>query len=351
MKKIKNKKIQFLIISIAIVLLITIGGVYAATVIAAEKVSYDNTDTGMSATNMQDALDEAYNNAQTKIEAAKKECPAGYKCEIPKLCKRATLLHKEICQHTSTYYTCGADGHITANSYGEPDENEIITYGNLGTSGKLTTGDAFDCDVNGDGIYDATKERFYYVTDMDSNTAVLIYYSNVTAGAPTSYTTYYKYSETYEDNNGLYIGPASAIQQLPTTSQWSNVSLTNTTRNIYDETGTIRVNNFSYAGYAARLLTYQEVKTACYDGTTSIESAGGLSSKCKYLFENTSYVVNNLYIKGGYWLETKKSEKSYRSWFVFTQDRDLWYENVQVTDAVAEGVRPVIEVAKSRISY
>ena len=41
-----------------------------------------------------------------------------------------------------------------------------ITYGKLGTQGILSSGDAFDCDVNGDGIYDATTERFYYVTDL-----------------------------------------------------------------------------------------------------------------------------------------------------------------------------------------
>ena len=38
------------------------------------------------------------------------------------------------------------------------------TYGRLGSGSTLTVGDAFDCDVNGDGTFDSTNERFYYVS-------------------------------------------------------------------------------------------------------------------------------------------------------------------------------------------
>lgn len=73
-----------------------------------------------------------------------------------KLCKRATTLHS------------GTVGSTTVN------------FGQIGTTGTLASGDAFDCDVNGDGVYDSATERFYYVTDLTTyqNTAVLVYYGN-----------------------------------------------------------------------------------------------------------------------------------------------------------------------------
>ena len=47
------------------------------------------------------------------------------------------------------------------------ENKKIIEYGNLGKSGDdPISGDAFDCDVNGDGIYDSETERFYYITDF-----------------------------------------------------------------------------------------------------------------------------------------------------------------------------------------
>lgn len=139
-----------------------------------------------------------------------------------------------------------------------------ITYGSLGTPNILSSGDAFDCDVNGDGIYDSNTERFYYVTNMEnnSNIAVLIYYNNVSAGIPNN-EKYYPYDISKEN----WHGPRTAIEQLPTTSQWSNVSLSNTERKIVNEYNTTSTKDghsfpkvFSFSNYAARFLTLAEVK-------------------------------------------------------------------------------------------
>ena len=90
------------------------------------------------------------------------------------ICKRATTLHTEICNQANTSDYCSGGGYATG---------DTVTYGNLGTSGTLTSGDAFDCDVNGDGTFDPTTERFYYVSDKDADSssdyATLIYYNNV----------------------------------------------------------------------------------------------------------------------------------------------------------------------------
>ena len=320
-------------------------GVYAATVIAASNVGYsDNASLG--ATNVQDAIDKLNTKATTKIKEAEARCPDGYKCtEIPKLCKRATKLHTEICSNEYNSGYCQADGYAL---------NDTITYGNLGTKGTLTSGDAFDCDVNGDGVYDSATERFYYVSDMtngvtkDSNTAVLIYYNNVSGGVASN-STAYAYDSSGNNNNG----PVTAIKQLPTTSQWKNVSLTNTTRAITNESGGNTTSAgelptaFSYEGYAARLLTAQEVSAGC-GVTVGSYTKGELSSKCKYLMENTRYSSISLKTHGG-WLESPNAASSSNAWFVYAYYRTV--SNYAASDTGYRGVRPAIEVLKSNISY
>ena len=162
----------------------------------------------------------------------------------PKLCKRATTLH------TGTVGT----------------STTTVNYGQIGTSGKLASGDAFDCDVNGDGVYDAATERFYYVTDLSgvSNTAVLIFYGNSSSsGVSLNNRTYYAYS------GSNYSGPRDAASMLPTTTAWPRVGLIKKKSQIYNEDGgttakystntttTHNLPKFTYTT-AARLLTYQE---------------------------------------------------------------------------------------------
>ena len=245
----------------------------------------------------------------------------------PPICKRATTLHTEVCNQTDSYY-CSGSGYVTG---------DTVTYGNLGTTGKLTSGDAFDCDVNGDGVYDPTTERFYYVSGKDGNNnsdyATLIYYNNVSNGLPDNTKIY-----AYNTDSSKYLGPGTAIKQLPTTKQWKNVKLSNTTRNITDEKGTVRVNNFSYSGYAARLLTFSETNNAC--GKVGRELDG-----CQYLMENTRYTNNSL--NNGYWLESPYSSTVIGAWSVYTFSRRLDY----ITVYSGDGVRPAIEVLKSKVSY
>ncbi len=254
------------------------------------------------------------------------------------ICKRATALHTEICNQTSGY--CADSGYKIG---------DTITYGNLGTTGVLTTGDAFDCDVNGDGVFDSKTERFYYVSEKDgddtSDYATLIYYNNVSGGVPDNTKTY-----AYNTDTSDYLGPQTSIKQLPTTTQWKNVTLSSTTRNITDEDGTIRVNNFSYAGYATRLLTYQEVYVGCYDKIKNITLKGGLDKKCQYLMENTKYSTasNKSY---GSWLESTRGDLpyAYYSWSPLVYIRKT--NDFNISNSSINGVRPAIEVEKAKINY
>ena len=259
------------------------------------------------------------------------------------MCKRATVLHKEICTNTDATGYCQADGYSL---------NSEIEYGSLGTKGTLSSGDAFDCDVNGDGTYDPDTERFYYVSDLtngittDGNTAVLIYYNNVSAGIPSNSTIY-----GYDSTNENWHGPQTAVQQLPTTSQWKT-TLTNTKRQITTEMGTTStqggtLSEFSYDGYAARLLTAQEVNAGC-GFTVGSYKTGELSTKCKYLIENTKYSnsSNGTY---GEWLETPRAADYSYVWYASGGTRYVYNNNANTSSAY--GVRPAIEVQKSNISY
>ena len=271
-------------------------------------------------------------NAQLSLEATQLK---------PMLCKKASVLHEEICNNS----TCTSDGY---------NLNDTITYGNLGTTGVLTTGDAFDCDVNGDGVYDSETERFYYVSDMtngvtqDSNTAVLVYYNNVSGGVASNSTTY-AYDSSGKNNNG----PVTAIKQLPTISQWKNVSLINKTRAITNENGGNTTTagdlptTFSYEGYAARLLTAQEVNLGC-EITVGSTSAGEISKKCQFLMENTKYSSDSI-LTGGLWLETPRASHSSAVWY--SNQNGRFFISYNGNDHSIVGVRPAIEVLKTNISY
>ena len=222
------------------------------------------------------------------------------------------------------------------------------TFGNrIVTQETLKSGDAFDCDVNGDEKYNSDTERFYYVTDMDDSTAVLIYYNNVENGK-SSNSKLVAYDKSGKNNNG----PRTAIEELPSTSEWRNVSLKNSVRAILNENGGNTTkggplpDSFSYTGKAARLLTTQEIKKAC--GITVETGITGELDTCNYLMENTKY--SNASIGNyGYWLENASSGNSKSAWTVYGDNRHV--SNSAVNHAVALGVRPAIEVSKSNIEY
>lgn len=259
------------------------------------------------------------------------------------ICKRATVLHTEECTQTDSQYYCSGAGYTTSGTKG----TSTITYGNLGTKGLLNSGDAFDCDVNGDGVYDSNTERFYYVTDMD-NIAVLIYYNNVSSGNSSNKTTY-----AYDNSVENFHGPRTAIEQLPTTVQWSNVRLTNNVRSITTNTGSNTTtggtlpSNFSYEVYAARLLTMQELKQTTMLNNIPTYLEGELDN-FTFLLENTKFSSDN---NGAWawWLENARSDSSEDAWFVSGRYRFIGYNSVSIDGDI--GVRPAIEVLKTDIDY
>ena len=270
------------------------------------------------------------------------------------ICKRATTLHTEECTWNNATYYCSGAGYTTTGTKG----TSTITYGNLGTNGTLTTGDAFDCDVNGDGVYDSNTERFYYVSDyyntstkaFESDTAVLIYYNNVSAGNPSNSATY-----AYDNSGENWHGPKTSITQLPTTTQWSNISLKSTTRTILNDkntnttTGGTLPSNFSYKGYSSRLLTIQEIRQGTGVNDIPTWKVGELDS-FTYLLENTKF-SNNINTSYSWWLENSRSDYFENAWFVHGYYRYVYNNYYTVSNARVSGVRPAIEVSKTNIEY
>ena len=267
------------------------------------------------------------------------------------ICKRATVLHTEECTQTDSKYYCSGTGYTASGSKG----TSTITYGNLGTSGTLSSGDAFDCDVNGDGIYNPGTERFYYVSDyyntntklFEDDTAVLIYYNNVIAGSPSNSVTY-----AYDSSGENFHGPRTAIAQLPTTKQWGNVSLKNTSRAILNENGGNTTSggtlpsDFNYLGYAARLLTIQEIRQATGKNNIPTWNVGELDNS-NYLNENTNFFssANKIW---AWWLENPRYSTN-DAWNVNSSYRRVPGDPVSYDSG--NGVRPAIEVSKTNIAY
>ena len=262
------------------------------------------------------------------------------------LCKRATTLHTE---------TCTSTGLCSAESWGAKySPGETITYGQLGKSGKLVPGDAYTCDVNGDGVFDEETERFYYVSDyyvtdvdeFDNTYATLVYYKNVfygdnpfvwRPGTEYYYVSAYSCGANWEvgtkcSGYGDLIGPKVAMQYLPSTEDWPNTSLYFATRE-YD-VGSGR--KIDYSGKAARLLTAQEA---------SNKSEANHKYFGEYLFENTIFDKLTNYSEPentnyDYWLESSyKNTSTPRAWTLTSGNFVDW----------VNGIRPAIDVPKYRM--
>ena len=333
-------------------------------------VNYDNTNSGLSSTTVKEAIDELYDTI------LQKECAPGYvtqntiagyyECKIPPICKAvrdASDLHTATCSQTADY--CYADGYYASGSKG----TTTITYGTIwdGESA-LKAGDAFDCDVNGNGIVDTdangkSTERFYYVSpyfNTDTQTfddttgyATLIYYRNYKNGSPSDAGVSYSTGDNWH-------GPNNAATHLPTTTSWSNITLKNTSRAILAEyksthnsttaSGNTLPTAFSYAGKAARLITAQELMRGCnftQVKTSVTEISIGHLSRFNFLFEKTKYESSSMG-SYGYWLETPHASTSGQ-----VVDADARYRstasNYWASDS--DGVRPTIDVPYVGIVY
>ena len=249
------------------------------------------------------------------------------------VCKPATTLHTSVCTRTDSY-GCNATGQV--------GNGNTITYGTL-VSGSPKAGDAYDCDVNYDGVYDLANERFYYVVSEGVN-SVLIYSKDM------DNKTTHEYDSAWENNHG----PRDGYQYLPSTSEWDNPEIIAPgTRQIVNENGetttsggNYTIESFTYEGKAARFLTVQELLTAC----SSISSVGGYTmgelGSCIWLMDGIGQYEGNTGTEG-YWLETPRSTSNYRIWLVHGLGRYVHSYDCDETDK--HTIRPVITINSSNL--
>ena len=287
-------------------------------VVTASEVVFDDNGTNLDCDTVQCALE------QLAIAAKGRKA----------ICKKATSLHEAYITYNGTSTT-------------------VVSYGTLIRNRPykvLYSGDAFDCDLTGDGNY---NERFYYISDyydttsssFDEKYATLLYYTNVNYGVASNTT-----SVAYNSDNVNYNGPVDAYKHLPTEVQWPNIRLKDKKRLILNDQGTRTIDGeenktkfFNYTGYAARFLTYKELKHGCSNASTTVNSL----NSCTYLLENT--VFENEDYKAGYWLESPYTSHIRHVWNVSGGSRFLSKNNANVANS--RGVRPAIDVKKEYLDY
>lgn len=211
------------------------------------------------------------------------------------LCKKTTEMHVHTCDRSDSGSASGCKQAGYA-------QNDIITFGNIASS-TLTPGDAYDCDMNGNGVFgDAdpttgeSTERFYYLRTIDNNRAALIFYAN------------------YEGANG----PGSAQQftfgeidtALPSSSVWSNAAI-------------------SFNGSPSRIPLKADIIEACGSNSGNNYSV----ASCEYILENTAFVSSDTnYYQNGVWVENNTNRYMGHTLRLISGSTNK------------NGVRPVIEV-------
>ncbi len=241
-------------------------------------------------------------------------------------------------------------------------------YGKIPVHGKLRKGDAFDCDVNGDGLYNSDNERFYFLSTLDSDSeyAVLIYSG------------YYKTGVRYRVGGINYGGPISAVNSLPTTSEWSNVRLHSESG--YESEGSekpvpteLNYTDLSYPTRAIIGYSPGQIANMYVNPTTTIsghalpthfvykygypnpyvkEAAAARLATYEELAGAVSASPGNKFYQenaaGGYWLENPDASTTDKALFVTAASSPIISSSSTNTEL---SIKPVIEVKKSEIEY
>ena len=194
------------------------------------------------------------------------------------VCKVATELHIEPCSNS------GSGGCANNGGY---SSGQNIVYGTLVDGNSPKGGDAYDCDIDHDGVYDSVTERFYYLRSTNTGNAVMFYYTGLDNGT----------DHFYDEARAL----------LPTTATWTNPHLVQFEDN--------RV---------ARFVTIEDLSASCggVDAT-----ANNSLLPCKFLLENTSFGSTANSRRSTYIVEREgdvfhRLHKNYRSVESLTNESD-----------------------------
>ena len=215
--------------------------------------------------------------------------------EINIICKKATVLTTATCAISSGSNGCYAAGYNdTTNSH--------IEYGNIIRNDNYNVGDAFDCDVDGNGY----TKRFYYLR-TDNDKAVLIFNNN-----------YEGTNGISNENNFTY---DVALTKLPTTTDWDNLPVT-------------------YGEYAARFITWEDLSTAA--GRDDLTTKNSLKN-LPFLYENIGKFTSSTG-RSTVWLEAVDESGTLQGYRYHVNELRVQAGAVSGSGASSNCVRPVIEV-------
>ena len=281
--KLKNKYI-FIPLGILIVLMIFLGGVYAATTIAGSSVTYSNSSSGLLATTVQAAIDELYTQTDIRkmgnfIGAYKYSTATSTKC----ITGNESTCVKSTCYKTKTSGSCPAG---TIIKY-KVNDTDIVTFHVMYDNG----------------------------TTMTMQSQRNIVYNN----------------HWYEAANNTYSNTSGPIVALPAlesaTAGWTNVNnqtytmgTTTFKTNAYTGCSTYSscaTNTYTLASRTAkaRMITIQEAK---YLGCTATDKSCPIWMN-NYLPQSTSYggTINDTTDRNtGYWTMNAYPSNIYYAWFV-----------------------------------
>ena len=223
----------------------------------------------------------------------------------------AKLVCKKAAANTLHQETCDTNGGCTkltgefAYELGDP-----ITYGTPAGTGIPVTGNAYDCDVDNNGVFDPVHERFYYIranVGDDYQNAVLVHYTSFDAAGQMD----------SSSSRGSYQFEAGKAY-LPDSTTWSNPSL------------------ISFDTKVSRYINHTDIEEAC--GEPIIYNNVNYLGRCQYLLENSRFQAKASG-RAGIWVDKiPGSDTLYR-----IQSESM---SIQVPDKVTSEntVRPVIEI-------
>ena len=289
-KLIKNYK---LILGMILGVIISASSVFATSVLTSDKVSYDNTNSKLSSTNIKDAIDEINTKAN---ETYNRNIVGSYTYNASTCLTYNSSCSKNTCYKSKTAGSCKA--------------GTIIKY----------------------KVNDSTTREFYVLHD-DGNTITLLDSANILSGIP------------WETTNNNALGPTNALSKLNSAvSEWSNVNeqvyasgYTNFKTNPYNACKTYNSctsNKYDLGSITskARMITVQEaVALGC------TETSGSCP---KWMVVNTPKSVGN----EGYWTMNAYTEYGDRAWNIYYSAGV--FSNNGITRENYNGMRAVIVISK-----
>ena len=302
-------------------------GAYASSVISASDVSYSNTTSGISSTNVQDAIEELYDKTfvKQKIKAYTYSETGNNKCINGE---------EKTCVETTCYKTKTANSCI---------QGTIIKY-----------------------YVNDTEQKVFYVLHDDGSTITMQQRENTVRNIP-----------WYKDANDSTKGPQTILPYLEAaTATWTNVELqeytagyTNFYQNAYtgctystsDYKITCNVNTYngdqenltlSKRKVRARMITAQEASsTGCLVEGVDLNQGSCPDWMYNYLYQSKAYgggsyddntLNENEYYNWDYWTMSAYSSNSSDAWFVYSRGV---LRNFSIAD-IGSGARAVVVISK-----